>query len=181
MALFREEGRLSTPNPAFDNPAFRYVSYAIAVLLISILQLLFLPLIAVGNITPNLLLIFTVVIALLEGQLVGLIAAFGAGLVYDAVSGDVPGTNALASILAVFVAGYFYRENRARATIGSYRFLLIILLSGFIYNGVYFLLYIQPSVSDFTWFFLTLVIASTLYTTVVSVIPMLILARKSEF
>ncbi len=170
-----------TDSSIFDTPLIRYIAYAIAILLLAIAQLLVSPLIAFENIYPNFLLIFTVAVALREGQLVGLGAAFLAGLTYDVIGNVLLGVNAMASILAVFLAGYFYREGRFRQTVGSYKFPIVIALSAFVYNLVYHILLIEPTELDFMALFTTYGIASTLYTTVISVIPMLIVARKSQY
>lgn len=181
MPIFSEEQRIVAGKSVFNNPGFRYVTYAIIALLLSIVNVLFVPLIAVGGVTPDLVLILGIMIALKEGQLVGLFAAFGCGLVFDAVSADVLGTNALAKILAVFVAGYFYSENQTQQIIGSYRFLLIVMLCAVIHNLVYYFFYVQPTDIDFFVFFMKFGLASSLYTTVIAIIPMLVIERKKRY
>lgn len=181
MALFREENTLITDRPVLNNPRLRYVMYAIVILLTSVIHVLFIRFITVGGVAPDLLLIACIWIALLEGQMVGLLMAFAAGLLFDIVSADVLGTNALAKILAVFVAGYFYKEKLAQRVLGTYRFLFIVLLCSFIHNVAYFFFYIQPTDIDFLTFFLQYGIATTLYTTVIAIVPMLVMARKSEY
>lgn len=181
MALFREENTLITDQPVLNNPALRYIMYAIITLLTSVIHVLFIRFVTVGGVAPDLLLIVCIWIALVEGQMVGLMVAFGAGLLFDIVSADVLGTNALAKILAVFIAGYFYNENLSRRVLGTYRFLFIVLFCSFIHNLVYFFFYIQPTGINFFDFFIRYGIATTLYTTVIAIVPMLIMARKSEF
>ncbi len=180
MPLFHDENRLITEQSALDNPVIRYLAYGIVVALLSIVQLIFSPIIAVDNIYPNFLLIFCAIIALREGQMVGLVAAFCAGLIYDVISNDVIGTNALASILAIFLVGYFHREGRFRQLVGSYRFLILVLVATLVFNLVYHILRIDTSEVDFLGFFLKYGIASTLYTTVIAILPLLVMARKSD-
>lgn len=181
MPLFRNENTLLTEQSPFSNANIRYITYAIIALLLSVVHVLLIRFIAVAAVTPDLLLILCVWIAVYEGQMTGLLAAFGAGVIFDFVSADVPGTNALAKILAVFIAGYFYKENRQKKILGSYQFLVIIVTCAFIHNLVYFFFYLQPMEMSFWKFFIRYGVATTLYTTVIASIPMLIMARKSEF
>ena len=164
-----------------NQPAMRYLTYAVTGLLLSVVHAVFSKFIAVESVTPDLLLILIVWIALTEGQFVGLIAGFVGGLIYDAVSKDVLGSNALAKTIAGFVAGYFYREGMGLDTIGSFRFLFIVTLSAFIHNLIYFFFYIQPMEVSFWSFFLIYGVAMTLYTTVAAVFPMLAVnSRRSR-
>jgi len=163
------------------SPPLRAIAYAVAAMLISVIHVVFLRFISVSSVTPDLLLILTVWIALFEGQFMGMLAGFACGILFDVVSADVIGTNALAKTIAGFVAGYFYKEGAAASTIGSYRFLLIIGLCAFVHNLLYFFFYIQPMQVGFTTFFLTYGVATTLYTTVAGVFPMLFLNRKRDW
>lgn len=168
--------------PAYmSNPARRIIAYAVTALILSVVHVVFLRFISVSSVTPDLLLILTVWISLVEGQFAGTLAGFTSGLLFDVASADVLGTNALAKTIAGFVAGYFYREGMAMQIIGSYRFLLIITLSGFLHNIVYFFFYIQPMQVSFLTFFLTYGVATTLYTTVGAVFPMLFVNRRQEW
>lgn len=158
----------------------RYIVYAISALLLNILQIALPDFVDIGGITPDLLIILCVWIALAEGQFIGLFAGFAIGLLFDVVSADVIGTNALAKLVAAFVAGWFYKKGQDDKIIGSYRFILIVLLSTFIHNLIYFFFYIKASELVFIEFFLKYGFASTLYTSVVSVIAMLIRIPKKE-
>ena len=89
----------------------RYVIYGITALLIALAHVIMLNLISVSGITPDLLTILVVWIALREGQFTGIIAGFLCGLLFDLVSYDVVGTNALAKTFAGFAAGFFYKEK----------------------------------------------------------------------
>jgi rod shape-determining protein MreD len=163
------------------NPALRFVLYAVVALILSIVHIVFLRFLAVSSVTPDLLLILTVWIALAEGQFVGMFAGFLCGILFDVVSADVPGSNALAKTIAGFVAGYFYREGFAMKQIGSYRFLLLVGLSGTIHNLLYFFFYVKPMQISFPMFFLKYGVATTLYTTVAAAFPMLIVNRRKEW
>ncbi len=181
MAFFRRENYLSDQPPALANPTLRYLTYAIIALLLSVLHVVFVPFVALEGVTPDLLLIWGVWIAFQEGQLVGMLVGFGSGLVFDVVASEVLGSNALAKVIAVFIAGYFYKEGMERQRAGSWLFVIAVLLCGFVHNLIYYFFYIRPTDIEFIPFFLKYGVYTTLYTTVLAVIPKLFVSRKTDF
>ncbi len=165
----------------FAKPAMRYIAYAVMAMLLSVVHVVMLKYVAVQSVTPDLLLILVIWAALAEGQFIGTLVGFGAGLLYDVASGDVLGSNALAKTVAGFVAGYFFKENMALVTIGSARFLLIVTLCAFVHNLLYFFFYVQPMEVSFWSFFLIYGVATTLYTSVAAVFPMLYVNRQKDW
>ncbi|KAB2893186.1 MAG: rod shape-determining protein MreD [Candidatus Kapaibacterium sp.] len=163
------------------SPAMRGLLYATVALVLTVIHVVFLGFVAFGIVTPDLLMILVVWIALEEGQFTATIAGFAIGLLYDAAGADVLGSNALAKTAAGFAAGYFYRPGMGRTTIGSYRFLLIVFAAGLVHNLLYFTLYVQPMQVSFWQFVITFGFATTFYTTVVAVFPMLYVNRKKEW
>ncbi|MBU3741408.1 MAG: rod shape-determining protein MreD [Candidatus Kapabacteria bacterium] len=163
------------------NPALRFVTYGVIAMVLSVLHVVFLRFVAVSSVTPDLLLILTVWISLVEGQFVGMFAGFACGILFDVVSADVLGSNALAKTAAAFVAGYFWKEGFSMETIGSYKFLVITAVSGLVHNLLYFFFYVKPMQISFPMFFLTYGVATTLYTTVAAVFPMLVVNRKKDW
>lgn len=162
-------------------PYMNYLWYAISGLILLLVQLN-LGYIAVGSVTPDLLVVLTVYIAVREGQFAGEIAGFLLGILFDLVSSDIVGTNALSKLLAGFVAGYFFNKQLSLSeSVGSIRFLAIVGLAALVHNIVYFFFYVQPTDLSFVNFFLRHGIASSLYTTVVSAIVMLVAARKQRW
>ena len=162
-------------------PYMNYLWYTVAGLILLLVQLN-LGYIAVESITPDLLVILTVFIALREGQFAGEIAGFLLGLLFDLISSDIIGTNALSKMLAGFIAGYFFNQQLSiQDAVGSFRFLGIVAISALAHNIVYYFFYVQPTDLSFTKFFLRNGIAASLYTAVVSVIIMLVAARKQRW
>lgn len=158
-----------------------YLWYAIAGLILLLVQLN-LGYIAVESVVPDLLVVLTVFIAIREGQFAGLVAGFLLGIIFDLISSDIVGTNALSKMLAGFVAGYFHSEGTGFAeAVGTFKFLGVVALSALVHNIVYFFFYVQPTDLSFTNFFLRNGIAASLYTTVVAVLVMLIAARKQRW
>lgn len=158
----------------------RYIIYTIAALIITLIDLLFIDIIQIAGITPDLLLILCVWIALAEGQFIALFAAFGIGLFYDVLSADVIGTNALAKVAAVFVAGYFHKEGNLKKSLNSLRFVLVVLLSAVVHNIIYFFFYIKAGEISFVSFFLRYGVAASFYTTIISIIAILVKIPEKE-
>jgi rod shape-determining protein MreD len=159
-------------------PLLRYAALALILVLVQ----LNLGYIAVESVTPDLLVIFAVTIALIEGQFVGLIAGFVVGLLFDLISSDILGTNALSKMLAAFTAGFFFDEAlTTQEAIGTPRFLGVIAIASIIHNVIYFFFYVQPTELSFAAFFLRNGVASALYTTVIAVFVMLLMARKKTW
>jgi rod shape-determining protein MreD len=162
-------------------PYMNYLWYTVAGLILLLVQLN-LGYVAVESITPDLLVILTVFIAVREGQFAGEIAGFLLGLMFDLISSDIIGTNALSKMLAGFIAGYFFNQQLSiQDAVGSFRFLGIVALSAFSHNIVYYFFYVQPTDLSFLKFFLRNGIAASLYTAVVSVVVMLVTARKQRW
>ena len=135
---------------------------------------------SIGGVTPDLLMILVVWIALGSGQLTGTIAGFLVGLLMDGITGDVLGTNALAKTAVGFTAGYFYNENKVLLTLGHYPALLITLLCALVHNIIYYFFHVRYAEITMNTFITKYGLASALYTTVLAIVPMLITARQRE-
>ncbi len=179
-SFFRTQQAFTDTEATMNNPLLRYIAYAIAALLLAVASDVLVPFIAIEGIVPDIVLIWAVWVALVEGQMIGMIAGFGGGLVLDIVSADVLGSNALAKVIAIFIAGYFYLETREQEMTGSFRFPLIILLCGFLHNIIYYFFYLRPTEINFLQFFLRYGVFTTLYTAVISLVPMLIISRVKD-
>jgi len=109
------------------------VLYLIPLLFI---QVIFVPFIAIDTAVPDLILILVVYFSVREGQIPGMLFGFGAGLIFDMVTGNLLGSAALSKTLAGFIAGYF-STNRLDLNLRSYRFIFIILLAAFINSSTF--------------------------------------------
>lgn len=158
----------------------KYTLYTIAAILIALFHVLLGELIAIGGITPNIMIILVVWITLKRGQFIGLFAGFTAGIISDLITLDVIGTNALSLTVTAFIAGFFHSEGKEEHTVRSVKFLGILLLSAVVHNSIYYFLYIQISEFKFLNFFLKYGLASSLYTTVVGIFAMFIKIPRRE-
>jgi rod shape-determining protein MreD len=179
--VFRESLVISDRPPAMSDPTYRYIAYAATALMLAVVHVVLLPFVAIEGVVPDVLLIWAIWIAVIDGQTVGMVAAFGAGLAFDIVSADVLGSNALAKVVAVFLAGYFHKEGMERQRAGSWLFVALVLACSFVHNVIYFFFYLRPTDINFLTFFLRYGVYTTLYTTVIAVIPKLFISRTRDF
>jgi len=158
-----------------------YIRSTLVALGLLLLQTTFLPFLSVGSYLPDIFLIWIVYIAISRGQVEATITGFVAGLMQDAVTIQLFGLMALTKTIAGFIAGYFYNDNITAQTLGSYRFVLIVLLASFVHNIFFFGIFLQ-GIQDSV--FLTMIefsIASSLYTGVLALLPMFTFVRKYRF
>jgi rod shape-determining protein MreD len=155
-----------------------YIRAAAAMIVLLLVQITFLPYIALGGMLPDILLPWLVVLALRRGQLEATASGFLVGLLQDAVSLKFFGLAALAKTLAGFMAGYFFNENTTGQTLGSYRFILVVGVSSLAHNLMYFLIFYQGSDLSGAASVLLATIATTLYTCVVTLLPMFIYSQR---
>lgn len=158
----------------------RYAIYLLIAIALSLIDIILLDFISIDGLTPDLLLIFCVWVSLSEGQFEGMIMAFTFGLIFDILSLDVLGTNALANTFVGLIAGWFYKENKVEQNIGSFRFLFIVFISSVAHNLIYFFLYVKFTNLAFIPFFGKYGLAISFYTTVLAIFPMLLKMPKNR-
>lgn len=136
---------------------------------------------AVAGLSPDIALIWIVYLALRRGQITGTVAGFFTGLVLDLLSGNdgMLGLAALAKTAGGFMAGYFFSENKTLQTLGSYRFILIILAVSLVHNLIYFVIFLQGSGAHWWQAILLYGIPTALYTAAVGLIPTFVFARRA--
>jgi rod shape-determining protein MreD len=158
-----------------------YFRSALIALGLLLLQTTFIPFLSLGGFLPDVLLIWVVYVAVRRGQLEATITGFAVGLLQDAVSMQFFGLAALTKTIAGFAAGYFFNDNLTEQTLGSYRFLLIVLLTSAIQNLVYYGVFLQGIQDSVFTTMIEFTIATSLYTALVSVLPMFTFVRKYRF
>ncbi|MFN3780616.1 MAG: rod shape-determining protein MreD [Candidatus Kapaibacteriota bacterium] len=142
----------------------KFIYYSIATLLICVLQLSFSFLISIKGIIPDLLILLIIWITLRNGKIAGLITAFCIGLLYDYLSLNIFGVNALTKTLVAYVTGFFYKENEFVNVVKSNKIFVIVLISTLIHNIVYYLLMINLTESNLWNIYFKFVFGSTIYT-----------------
>jgi rod shape-determining protein MreD len=104
-----------------------------------VLQVTIVPMIAIGSVIPNLVIILVVSQTLRHGQLIGTIFGAFSGLVFDLISGGALGTAMFATTISAFIAGYFYNDNKIEYNTETMFFLLIVFISASIKSFFYLL------------------------------------------
>ncbi len=156
----------------------RYVRASALVLALLLLQTTFVPIITVEGATPDLLLIWVVFVSLRRGQIEGTISGFLVGLAEDLTTTQFLGLAALSKTVAGFVMGYFFNANKMPQLLGTYRFPLLVMLSAGIHGVIYFPIFLLGSDAFAFQTLVVNVVATALYTSIVSVLPMFGLSRR---
>ena len=143
-----------------------------------VVQSKMMTLLTLEGITPDLLTIWVVYLALKEGQMAAMPWGFATGLAFDLLTGNFIGLSALTKTVAAVTAGYFYNENKTPLILGSYRFLVIVLIVSLVHNTIYFLIFTQGSEIGFMGAIFRVGLATSFYTATLTLIPMLAFARK---
>ncbi|MBU1299387.1 MAG: rod shape-determining protein MreD [Bacteroidetes bacterium] len=159
----------------------KHVKFILTSIFLIVVQTTVIRYLSLEGIIPDLLLIMIVYISITEGQISGTLYGFGIGLLFDIITGDVIGISSLSKSMAGFISGYFFNENKIELTMGSYRFLLILLFVSSIHNLIYFLIYVQGSEISTLYAISKVGLTSALYTTTVSILMVLVFARKYSF
>ncbi len=155
-----------------------YLRAAFVVLGLLIVQTMFLSVLAIGGIVPDILLIWVVYLAITRGQLEATIAGFLVGLLQDATTTQFLGLAALTKTIVGFMGGYFFNENKTEQTLGTYRFMIIVVVCSLAHNIVYFAIFLQGAPALFERL-LQFSVATALYTGAMSALPMFAFSRKS--
>jgi rod shape-determining protein MreD len=160
-----------------QNTYLKIIYYALATLLICVLQLSFSYLISIYGVTPDLLILLVIWVTLFEGKLYGLIFAFSVGILFDFLSMNVVGVNALTKTMVAYLAGFFYQEKEFWNIIRSNKFFLICFLATLLHNIVYYFIMVELTDSIFAIYF-KFVIGSTIYTMLFTLLAFFFRIRK---
>jgi len=160
---------------------WKHLKYLLISFIIILIQTQLIPLISLKGINPDLLTIWIVYIALQKGQMQSTIWGFIIGLLFDFIVGNFIGLSALSKTITGFFAGYFYSENKAQMILGSYRFIIIVLITSFIHNSVYFVVFTFGTEISIIKAIFQIGLATTFYTAAIALLPMFFFYRKSLF
>lgn len=159
-----------------------YLKFAIIILILAVVQrtLAWLLAITAYEITPDIVLIGVVYFGIRKGKLSGSISGFLSGLILDLLSFSFLGLMALSKSTAGFISGYFNNENKIERYTSTYLFMIIVMICSLSNNVIYFSIYFQGTTLAFADIVFRYVLPTAVYTTVVSLVP-IILGRKKLF
>jgi rod shape-determining protein MreD len=156
------------------------VSIVFKSLVVVIIQTTLVHFLSFEGIFPDLVLIWIVYLAITEGQATAVTSGFALGLIVDMMSGKdgMLGLAALTGTTAGFVAGFFHDENRISSILVGYQFLLVVAVTSFVHSILYFFIFLQGTDTSVLDTLLSYGLPTTLYTTVVALLPMLVFSRR---
>lgn len=145
----------------------RTIMTIFAVLITFALQCTVIKSISLASISPNILIILTATIALMHGQLEGMITGFFTGLLIDIQFGNIIGFYALIYLLIGFLCGLFtkhYTKDNIKLP------MLVFTISEFAYGIIICLLmFILRSEFHFVYYLIHNIIPELVYTIVAAV------------
>ena len=145
----------------------RTVVSAVLIIVAFVLQCTVMKSIALSSISPNILIIVTATIALMHGQMEGMITGFFIGLLIDIQFGDILGLYALIYLVIGFVCGIFtthYTKDNIKLP------MLVFTVSEFVYGLVICLLmFVLRSEFHFVNYLIHNIIPEVIYTIVAAV------------
>ncbi len=156
----------------------RHIRYFFITLLLLLIQTQVMHLLTLEGITPDILVIWIVYIAVREGQLPATIWGFAIGMLYDLATGSFIGLSAFSKTLCGFSAGYFFNEHKTQLTLSSYRYLIIVMAVSMIHNTLYFSVFTRGSDIGLMRAIFQSGLATTFYTTTVTLLPMFAFSRR---
>jgi rod shape-determining protein MreD len=156
----------------------RNIKYFFITIILIVLQTTMMRLLSIEGISPDILVIWIVYLAMKEGQMQATLWGFFIGLMFDFITGNFIGLSALTKTICGFSAGYFYNVNKIQLTLGSYRFLLIVSFVSLIHNIVYFTIFAQGAEIGLLRAAFQLGAITTLYTAIFTLLPMFAFARR---
>ncbi|MGB9771232.1 MAG: rod shape-determining protein MreD [Candidatus Kapaibacteriota bacterium] len=142
----------------------KFIYYSIATLLLCVLQLSFSFLISINGLAPDILILLVIWITLYDGKLVGLISAFFIGLLYDYLSMNVIGVNALTKTLVAYTTSFFYKENEFWNIVKSNKIFIITFFATFLHNIIYYMLMINLTQANLWSMYFKYLVGGTIYT-----------------
>ncbi|AFH49556.1 Hypothetical protein IALB_1850 [Ignavibacterium album JCM 16511] len=116
---------------------FNYIISILIFIPVLIIQTTVVPLISIGEVVPDLILILLVYYSITEGQIYGTVLGFIYGLFFDLVTGSLLGSSMIAKTVAGFVAGYFSSENKVDIYLMFFNFGLIVFLAALVDQIIY--------------------------------------------
>lgn len=116
---------------------FNYIISILIFIPVLIIQTTVVPLVSIGEVVPDLILILLVYYSITEGQIYGTVLGFIYGLFFDLVTGSLLGSTMIAKTVAGFVAGYFSSENKVDIYLMFFNFGLIVFLAALVDQIIY--------------------------------------------
>ncbi|HEX2788236.1 MAG TPA: rod shape-determining protein MreD [Ignavibacteria bacterium] len=158
-----------------------YLKYIAILIILVFIQKTFIWLLSVSeyNISPDIVIIFIIYVGLKNGQIEGALYGFFGGLLIDILSGSFLGLSTLCYTIAGFTAGYFFRPDDEKF-LYKFNFLYVVFPCTLLSNFIYYLIYLQGLQLGFFDMMFKFILTSTVYTTIISLIFIIIPKRTGK-
>lgn len=159
-------------------------AYIISILLffpLLLVQTTVIPLIAIENVIPDLIIIILVYYAISQGQIYGTVLGFIYGFLFDIITGSLLGSTMIAKTIAGFTAGYFSSENKRDQYLISYNFALIVLMAALIESTISAFFSSVSFNTNIFILFIQYALFPALYTTTIALMGMIFYPKRRLF
>lgn len=159
-------------------------AYIISILLffpLLLVQTTVIPLIAIENVIPDLIIIILVYYAISQGQIYGTVLGFIYGFLFDIITGSLLGSTMIAKTVAGFTAGYFSSENKRDQYLISYNFALIVLMASLIESTISAFFSSVSFNTNIFILFIQYALFPALYTTMIALMGMIFYPKRRLF
>lgn len=145
----------------------RFAKYLILFSSLILLQTTLLPLISVGGLVPDVVLIGIIILGIRHGAVQAIIAGCLVGFAQDAFVAHLFGLSSLANSCSGFVAGYFSRE---KVKYNLQVTLSVVLATALVHDVIFFLIYKLGSNLGFFRMLIRYALPTSIYTSVIAFI-----------
>jgi rod shape-determining protein MreD len=135
---------------------------------------------AINSVSPQLVVLFVVYVALREGQLFGTCNGFIAGFFHDLLVTHFLGFTSFIAVVASFVAGFFYKESDVELAAKTFNFTWIAAISLFV-SELAALPIVASGELNYLYVFLKFTLGTTVYTSVFAMIIVFVNGRRSRY
>ena len=159
-------------------------AYIISILLffpLLLVQTTVIPLIAIENVIPDLIIIILVYYAISQGQIYGTVLGFIYGFLFDIITGSLLGSTMIAKTIAGFTSGYFSSENKRDQYLISYNFSLIVLMASLIESTISAFFSSVSFNTNIFILFIQYALFPALYTTTIALMGMIFYPKRRLF
>ncbi len=132
---------------------------------------------SIDTVSPQLVLLFVVYIALREGQLFGMGGGFVIGLFHDLLATHFLGFTSFIGVIAGFVAGFFYKESDVELAAKTFNFAWISAITLFI-SDLAAVPIIASGELNVLYVFLKFTVGTTVYTSIFAMVIVFVNGNK---
>jgi rod shape-determining protein MreD len=159
-------------------------AYIISILLffpVLLIQTTVVPLIAIENVIPDLVIIILVYYSISQNQIYGTVLGFIYGFLFDIITGSLLGSTMIAKTIAGFSAGYFSSENKRDQYLISYNFALIVLMASLIDSTINAFFSSVSFNTNIFILFIQYALFPSLYTSTIALMGMIFYPKRRLF